>query len=96
MPDFVNWETQSGTPITYRGGKLIPFSQALRIHIPGLSGGLIWNRPVSVLAVDTKGQEQILPVQDVTRQVVWSLWGITLLMMLLGLFIRKRSRTREE
>jgi hypothetical protein len=36
-----------------------------------MQGGLIWNRPASVLTVDADGRERLLPVQDITRQTLW-------------------------
>jgi hypothetical protein len=82
MADLMSIETHSGTPIPYKEGKLIPFHQSVCLRIPGLHGGLVWNRPTSVLVIKADGGEQVIPVQDVTRQVVWSLFGITLVMAL--------------
>ncbi len=35
--------------------------------------GLIWNRPKAVIVRTPDGQENILPVRDVTRLVIWSM-----------------------
>lgn len=92
MSKFVDIETRSGEPIQAGGRTLTPFSQVLQIRIPGLSGGLIWNRPVSVLAVSDDGQEQVIPVPDLTRQVQWGLLGSSLAGSLLLWFIFRRIR----
>jgi len=64
---IVQYETKAGEPVETGGFKIVPFARVLRIQIPGLSGGLIWNRPASV-AVTTADQETIIPVRDVTFQ----------------------------
>lgn len=93
MPQFLQMETNSGETITASGNKLTPFSRALHIQIPGLPGGLIWNRPISILAQTADGNEEILQVRDVTRQVQWALLAAsilsTMLMWLIFRIIRK-------
>ena len=56
-----------------------------------------WKRPVSVLAVQRDGQEQIVRIQDVTRQVLIglaavSLLNVALMRLILGLIGRKLTR----
>ncbi len=68
MPDpILQVETRAGEPIRAFGAEIIPFSRAMILRFPGNSGGVIWNRPISVL-VGTGGEhEEILRVRDVTR-----------------------------
>jgi hypothetical protein len=70
MPDFVRIETHSTHPIKHQGRNLVAFAQSLSLQIPGLPIGLVWNRPVSLLVVDSDGQEQILPIKDPTRLII--------------------------
>lgn len=91
MTQWMHFETQSGNPVTVKGTTLTPFSQALRIQIPGLNGGLVWNRPVSVLAVSPDGQEQVIPIPDITRMIQLGLLGVSLLAAILfGLILGKK------
>lgn len=83
MAEFLSIETQSGAPIQFRDLQLIPFARSVYLQVPGLRGGLIWNRPASVLVIDAEGREQVLPVQDLTRRIVWTLLGGTLILWLL-------------
>ncbi len=83
MPKWIAQENYSGQAVSYQGITIIPFSKALRVQIPGMQGGLIWNRPASVLTVDADGRERLLPVQDITRQTLWGLLGFTILVFLL-------------
>ena len=96
MPGLIQTETRAGETITMGGTKIVPFSKSLRVQIPGLHGGLIWNRPASVLVISSDGHEQIIPIVDVTRQALWALLGVSLavfpLMMLISLRRNKTNR----
>lgn len=76
MERFLSIETRSSQPIRYQGGTLTLFSQVIQLRIPGLPGGLCWNRPVSVLVEDIHGKEHVLPVQDITRLVIVGLLAV--------------------
>lgn len=92
MPDFIQVETRGGEPFTSGGNTITPFAQSLRIQIPGLPGGLIWNRPVSVLVNTTDGQEQVLHIHDINRWTIWSIFGASLaIVMLMAIIARKTS-----
>ena len=96
MPNFIQTETRAGETITMGGTKIVPFSKSLRVQIPGLQGGLIWNRPAKLLVTSSDGYEQIIPIVDVTRQALWALLGVSLavfpLMMLISLRRNKTNR----
>jgi hypothetical protein len=79
---IVQFKTQSGKPIQVGNRIITVRSRALQVKFPGLSGGIIWNRPTSVLVQTTDGREQILPVRDTTRMVQLFLAGLGLLSML--------------
>jgi hypothetical protein len=94
MPEpLIRYETRAGEPIQAAGRRIIPFSKALIVRFPGLPGGLIWNRPVSVSVQGEAGQEQVIPVVDVTRLALWGMLGGSLLAMaILGLILGRNSR----
>ncbi len=52
---------------------LIPINQALKVQIPGLPVGAVWNRPKAVIIRSDDGTEQTLPVRDVTRIAMWGM-----------------------
>jgi hypothetical protein len=85
MPDrFLNYEQKAGDSMTIGDFRIVPFSRTLRVQFPGRwLGGLIWNRPASVLVTSRDGQEQVIPVHDVTRRVQFSLLGAGILGALL-------------
>ena len=94
MPGLIQTETRAGETITMGGTKIVPFSKSLRVQIPGWQGGLIWNRPASVLVISSDGHEQIIPIVDVTRQALWALLGVSLAVFpLMMLISQRRNKT---
>jgi hypothetical protein len=95
MPgSFFELENRVGTPVRAGDYRLIPISRALILKFPGRRGGIIWNRPVSVVAQTEDGQEQLLPVKDVTRQVQLALLGGALLSTSLLWLVRRQVQDR--
>ncbi len=89
---FLQVETKTGEPILAGEFTLIPFARSLRIHPPGLPGGLIWNRPLAVAVQAGDGLERRLPVRDVTRQAQLALLGAGLAgSLLIWLAFRRKS-----
>lgn len=88
MGQIISVENKAGEPIQFGATRLAPFSQCVRVQIPGLRGGIIWNRPLSVLVTHADGDEEVIPVPDITRIVIWSLLGAAALSWLLTRFNR--------
>jgi hypothetical protein len=85
-------ETLTGQPIKIKDTQVRVRSQVVQLRFPFIHGGLLWNRPVAVLARTTDGQDQILPIRDITRAAVLVLLVISLAgTFLLRLFRRKRK-----
>ncbi len=89
-------ETRAGQPIHAGGRTLILFARSLRIRFPRLSGGLVWNGPASVLVQSTDGQEEILPVHDVTRRFQLCLIVLSLSTLLITTIISSKHNTAKE
>ncbi len=79
---IVQVKTQAGKPIQVGNQTITVRSRVLQIKLPRLRGGIIWNRPTSVLVQTTDGRARILPVRDVTRRVQWFLLGFGWLSLL--------------
>jgi hypothetical protein len=100
MAPIFSFETQAGEPIQHGSVTLVPFARTWRILLPFKSPGvntgfgLAWSRPVSVLAVTEDGQEQVIPVRDVTRQAQVGLLGACIGMMIFMLVITGLRSTR--
>lgn len=94
MRKFVSWQKKSGAPIKAGGFILTPQSQVLAVRLP--FGGFVWHRPVHVV-VEREGEAaggdgrkpQIIPINDITRQALWAISGLAILVNLL--FLRRRK-----
>lgn len=74
MTGWITHEFQAGEEINVGEKTLVPFSNVWRIKFPGdQSGSVVWNRPSAVLVRSADGEEQILPIYDLTRRIILSL-----------------------
>ena len=72
---FIRVETRAGEPISAQDKTITPLAISTTIQVPGLPVGLVWNRPSAVVVHYANGVEEVLPVQDVTRQALLTLFG---------------------
>jgi hypothetical protein len=86
-------ETLTSPPITIQDARVHVRSQVIQLRFPAIHGGVIWNRPVAVVVRLVNGQEETVPIPDVTRAVMLTLAGLCLTGMLVRIFIR-RNQTR--
>jgi hypothetical protein len=83
-------ETLTGQPIKVKGAQLRVRSQVVQLRLPVITGGLIWNRPVAVLVQAVDGQDQLLPIPDLTRTAVLALTVLSLAMAFLLMLFRRK------
>ena len=76
---ILSLETHTGQPYAAGETKIAPVSQSLRLQIPGLPGGFIWNRPLAVRVQPPDGPEETLPIWDMTRIFQLLIVGLGLL-----------------
>lgn len=95
MDKFFSWETKRGKPMRVGDLVITPQSEVLQVQLP--FGGFVWHRPVSVVvegngetAAGSGRDAQIIPIPDVTRQVLWAILGLSILVNLLLSSRRKR------
>jgi hypothetical protein len=96
MPDLYRVETRAGTPILVNGFRLLPFVKSLSLSLPLIHFGLVWNRPYSILVIRPDGEEEILPIRDPTRQILWSLYGAIAVLVTLTAVAELRKRGTDE
>ena len=95
MNRIIQRETRAGEAIQVKGARLLPFSRVFRLRLPGMPGGLTWNRPAGVLVVGDDGQEVMLPVRDETRRLQFGFLGAALIIVLImSIFVQFRDRKR--
>ncbi len=88
--EIVQWEKVTGEPMQIEDVRLTPQSRVLSVRFP--SGGLVWNRPVSVI-VERAGKREILRVPDVTLFTQLAL-GLSLLALPLSIFAMWKGAKR--
>ena len=91
---LINIETHAGEPISAGDVTIIPLAKSLRLMIPGIPTGLIWNRPIAIVARTVSGDEHVIPVRDPTRRAVLSIWGAVCGSTLFTLVYILRRRVR--
>lgn len=96
MQSRLQFETRPGKPVTIGKTRIVPYAQSLRIKLPPNNGGIIWNRPVSILAISPDGIETVIPVPDITRRIQIAIIGSGLLTMLLVLLMSSRQKKRSK
>ena len=79
-------EIRTGEPQQVGDYEITPQTNVFIAKLRGQHGGLIWNRPRAVIVRTMDGEENILPIRDVTRNIIWGmLAGALLGAMLIGL-----------
>jgi hypothetical protein len=91
MP-LVSYDNHVGDPIQVGDVKITPIARALHIQLPIIKGGFIWNRPASMVVQTGEGEEQVMPVVDVTRLAQVLLLGVGLFGGLLIWALFRRGR----
>lgn len=80
LRDIVSNRLVSGEPLQANGLTITPVSRALTVQVPGMKGGLVWNRPAGIRVNPTglPGNETFIPILDTTRILVWGIAAIGL------------------
>jgi hypothetical protein len=95
MRPLLQIENKAGTPVLAGRTRIIPFAQSVRLDFPGFPGGVVWNRPFSILVVSANGEEQVIRIVDVTRRIQIALLAAGflggLLLWMLGTNQRKET-----
>jgi len=88
---LIRIETHTSQPIRVKDTELRVRSQVVQLRFPVAIGGLIWNRPVAVLVRRRDGQEQMVPILDLTRIIVFTLAGLCFGRMFLLILLRHKK-----
>lgn len=86
----VQAKTRNG-PVT-----VTPIVKVAHLQLPGLTGGVIWNRPIGVLVQTEEGGQVRLPVRDITRYFQAAFLAAGLLgAMILGSQVTSRRKKQQ-
>lgn len=90
--NWIVYEHRDGSPIQSGSLTLTPISRALVVQIPGLRGGLVWNRPSAIRVSQPGAPDRLVPVRDVTRLTVLGIAALAVVSAVLArILIRKDS-----
>jgi hypothetical protein len=71
---LLRMETLTSQPTNIKDAQLYLLSRVIQMRFPFCAGGLIWNRPVAVRVHQVDGRDQFLPIRDLTRAVILTLF----------------------
>ncbi len=83
LNNWIAYQYREGMPVALDRVIMTPLSRAFIIQIPGLKGGLVWNRPAGVRLNHLDGTEEYVPIRDVTRLTIFGIAGLSLLAAIL-------------
>jgi len=92
-PEVWKIGTTTGQPVTVAGRTVVPEAQVVTLNTP--FGGFVWNRPTAV-HVEQDGQSERVPIVDVTRMTLLTLWGFGFVVMALAWMNGRRRAPLEE
>lgn len=89
---LVQLENRVGNPIKAGPLKLLPIEQSLQIQPPGMRFFFFWRKPSSVVVQYPDGNDEVLEIQDPTRQAQIMIWGLALIIpFIVWLLTRSKS-----
>lgn len=86
-------QTSAGEPVIAGDIKIYPVARSYRLNFPSGHGGIVWNRPRSVIVEDVMGRRQIIPIQDYTRRMQIFILAAGLITALLTWLIFRNSKS---
>ena len=90
---FLIQQTSAGEPVTAGDMKIYPVARSYRLNFPPGHGGIVWNRPRSVIVEDAMGRRQIIPIRDYTRRMQIVILAAGLVTSLLTWLIFRNSKS---
>ena len=91
-------EIKTGNPLYIGRLKIVPFSKVWHLRFPIIHGGIIWNKPASVLLTNGEGLERVYPIRDYTRLALWTLLciGVSGSLLISGITHLKERQSHHE
>ena len=84
-------ETLTSPPIRIRDDQIQIRSQLVQLRFPAIYGGIIWNRPVTVVVRALDGEEKLVGIPNVTRTVMLALAGLCSAAIIVRMFLKRRK-----
>lgn len=86
-------QTSAGEPVTAGDIKVYPVARSYRLNFPSGYGGIVWNRPRSVIVEDAMGRRQIIPIHDYTRRMQIGILASGLIVALLSWLVFRNAKS---
>jgi hypothetical protein len=96
MLPLLRIENKTGIPVLASGNRITPFAQSVQLSLPGFPGGVVWNRPLSILVESANGEERVIRIADITRRVQVALFAGGFLGGILLWIISQNRNTRRD
>lgn len=77
--EWLHVNIRSGDPFQYGSKQLTLEHLVVHAEFPFVSGGLIFNRPIRVKALNADGTEESHLILNITRLAQVAIWGLGLL-----------------
>ncbi|HBX70993.1 MAG TPA: hypothetical protein DEH25_16865 [Chloroflexi bacterium] len=90
--NLIQLENRVGRPIQAGEFKIIPIEQSLQFQPPGMRFFSFWRKPSSVIVQHPDGSDELLEIQDPTRQAQITLWGLALLIPFIIWLVKRAKR----
>jgi hypothetical protein len=89
---LIQLENRVGKPIKAGPYKIVPVEKSFQVQPPGMWGFLFWRKPASIVVQHSDGTDEVLEIQDVTRQAQISILAMTSgVMIFMGLIVFLRT-----
>jgi len=89
---LIQTENRAGKPIPAGSTFIVPIERMVKVQPPGMWGVALWHRPSAVVVQHPDGSDEVIEIQDPTRQAVLTLLGFgifgSLLMLLIHYLLR--------
>lgn len=95
---LVNSENRAGTPIKVADYHILPIERVQHLQPPGKWGVLLWRRPSAVVIQHPSAPDEIIEIQDPTRQaqIFLLVFGLVVSIILYLLKSGSAERTNED
>ncbi len=92
MTRWIELETYRGDPIQSGTTTITPYTRILRLIIPKMGFGMVWNRPSAVMIEGPGQSKQEILIPDPTRFIQLALIGAMLSFLLVFISVNRYRR----
>jgi len=91
---LIHTENRAGKPIRVADYHIIPVERLHRVQPPGMWAILLWRRPSAVIIQHPGAPDEVIEIQDTTRQAQIFTLALGLVISIIILLLKSRSPER--